>query len=414
VNADFLSKLLEIDFGQAWIFLTDVLRNPATNVTAFALILAAITVVMLVVVLILLLVFMAGGDEEDEEWEEAPTEVAPVTMAEPQVVAPLTPEELQRLKIKRAIATMVWLGIFAAVWIAGGIVSRVDTVCLSCHGDTIHTLRAQEAKGDPHGDVACVSCHETPNVVASVTTMVPARAVHYVGGFVRPSLASGFGTPVANKSCRSCHEAEVASTFTNETRGIKVSHTEPLEARALCSDCHEPRPQTGVIDRFTVGMDPCLRCHDNEAVSAECSFCHTKDVGLAVQTSGDFKAKRHTQDIDCGGCHDQRTCDNCHGIRMPHTMQFMGVGHARPAVEDLWYNGGRTCSRCHTEQSRPCTKCHNRMPSHGVGYMPQGHQSANPYNNGCDQCHGRNAWIRGRNYCGLCHPRYNRRPDSTQ
>jgi len=43
VNTDFITKLLQLDLRQAWIFLTDVLRNPATNVTAFALILAAIT-----------------------------------------------------------------------------------------------------------------------------------------------------------------------------------------------------------------------------------------------------------------------------------------------------------------------------------------------------------------------------------
>ena len=116
----------------------------------------------------------------------------------------------------------------------------------------------------------------------------------------------------------------------------------------------------------------------------------------------------HNSKIDCGGCHSQETCDACHGIRMPHTMAFMGASHARPAVEDLWYNGGRTCSRCHNANNRPCTKCHNTMPSHGADYMPKGHQAADPYNNGCDNCHGKNAWIKGRNYCGLCHPEYDK------
>jgi len=417
VNTDFIAKLLELDFRQAWIFLTDVMRSPATNVTAFALILAAITVVMLVVVLALLLVFMAGGDEEEDEDEYEQADVAqPVLagVAEPAVLAPLTPEELQRQRVKRYIGGLVWALIFAVVWIIGGGVTREDTVCLSCHVKIIHTARVEEAKSDPHAQTDCVSCHETPNFAASVTTAVPGRAIHFVGGFLRPSYAVGYGTPVANSACRACHEDAVTGTYENRTRGIKVSHAEPLEARALCSDCHAPRPQTGVINRFTVGMDPCLRCHDNQVASAECSYCHTKDVGLAVQTRGDFKAKRHDQEIDCSGCHDQKTCDNCHGMRMPHSAAFKGVGHARPAVEDLWYNGGRLCRRCHTETSRPCSKCHNDMPSHGIDYMPKGHQSANPYSNGCDQCHGDRAWIVGRNYCGVCHERYNRPPTRPQ
>lgn len=408
MNSDILKRLLELDLGEAWVFIVDVVRNPATNVTAFALILAAITVVMLVVVLLLLLVFMSGSDEdEDEEAREiAATPVAPVVAAE---VVPLTPEQLRERRVKRTIASLVWLLIFGVVWVVGGTVSRANTLCLSCHAGTIHVLAAQEeTKGDPHGEVACVSCHETPNIVASVTTAVPGRAMHFVGGFVRESYATGYGAPVANRSCAGCHEDILTGVFVNEERGVRVSHAEPLEARALCSDCHTPRPGTGVINRYTVGMDPCMRCHDQEVASAECSFCHTKDVGHAVQTAGTFKPQRHDQKIDCGGCHDQRTCDACHGMRMPHSIDFMGAGHARAGVEDIWFNEGKLCSRCHTDTRRPCTKCHNTMPSHGVDYMPEGHQSADPNNNGCDQCHGKNAWIVGRNYCGLCHPRYDK------
>ena len=38
--------------------------------------------------------------------------------------------------------------------------------------------------------------------------------------------------------------------------------------------------------------------------------------------------------------------------------------------------------------------------------MPKGHQNADPFNNGCDQCHNTTAWMVGRNFCGLCHPQY--------
>lgn len=415
MNSDFLARLLEIDFTEVWIFIVDVMRSPASNVTAFAMILAAITVVMLIVVLVLLMFFLGGESEYEEDEDGAEPVQAPVAIA-PKVApapVPLTPEEIQRRKVKRTISSLVWLLIFAAVWMVGGFVSRQDTLCVSCHGNTIHQLRLDEVASDPHGKVACASCHETPNIVAGITTAVPGRAVHFVAGFVREPAARGYGTPVANRSCNGCHQAAISVTTENEVRGVRMSHVEPLEARALCSDCHRPRPQTGVVNRFTVGMDPCMRCHNDEVASAECSFCHTKDVGLAIQARGEITPRQHALEIDCGGCHDQRTCDNCHGIRMPHSIEFKGAGHARAGVEDLWYNGGKMCGRCHTANRRSCQNCHNTMPSHGLS-MRESHKSADPDNNGCVQCHDKNQWIVGRHYCGLCHPQYNRQDKTTQ
>ena len=92
---------------------------------------------------------------------------------------------------------------------------------------------------------------------------------------------------------------------------------------------------------------------------------------------------------------------------MPHTVAFMGTGHARPAVEDLWYNGGRMCKRCHTATRRPCVACHkNPFTGHPPSYMIEGHKNANPYSNGCDACHSEMAWVNGRNFCGNCHPKW--------
>jgi hypothetical protein len=106
---------------------------------------------------------------------------------------------------------------------------------------------------------------------------------------------------------------------------------------------------------------------------------------------------------DCGGCHDQTACDSCHGIRLPHTQEFMAYAHAREGVEDIWYNGGRTCAKCHNDASRPCTLCHKgRFPSHGTKFAPI-HSNGSPTGVGCDNCHAEMSYRPGRNFCELCH-----------
>ncbi len=339
---------------------------------------------------------MGGDDEEDVDGagdaSDLPKQPAPPTVPEG--------PEPRRLPLYATLG--LWGLAFALVWVAGGLVSRTDQMCVSCHIDgSIHALRIQAPAEDPHGAVECVSCHETGGLVASATTKVPWRAAHFVRGYLEDGGAKGYGSPVANSTCLACHRVEVASTQVDPERGIRVSHTEPLEQGALCNDCHRPRPNTGVIDRYTVGMDPCLRCHDGEQASAECDLCHTKDIGLAVQASSVVKPRAHQDIVRCEGCHKLDTCDACHGVRLPHSSAFMNGGHARQAVEDIWYNNGQVCNRCHTKNRRSCGNCHrNQFPSHPESYMPKGHQSADPYNNGCTQCHDYLEWMHGRNFCG--------------
>jgi len=413
---EYINRILELDFKETYTFLSSVLRDPSSNITVFALLLGALTILVLLIILALVIIF-SGGEEEYEEYdgeEDGETPTISGVAAQPVVATvPVAAEEpaaapVARTPLAAAIAAAMWLAVIAAVWVGGGYVSGQDAICVSCHIDgSVHVARLQEPKSDPHSAVKCVYCHETSNVVESLTTAVPARAVHYVAAMVRESLTTGYGVPVANRSCAGCHAKALVATTDNPVRGLRMSHAEPLEARALCSDCHEAHVDTGVVDRFITGMEPCMRCHDQEIASAECTVCHSKDVGNAVRSRSTMKPRAQVVDISCDGCHSQDRCDACHGIRMPHTQEFKTAMHAREAVEDIWRNGGRACKRCHTPTRMPCSRCHKgTFPGHPPNYMPKGHQSADPFNNGCDTCHNSNAWIAGRNFCGLCHPQY--------
>jgi hypothetical protein len=413
VTSDYIDRLLELDFGQLALMISGVLRDPSSNFTVFVLFLAAVTIVLLLVIVALVLVF-TGGDEEYEEYEEYGDYVETDEEAEARLaaVAERAAEAKAKAERRRRLApvmALAWLGIAAVVWMAGGYVSGRDAICVSCHedGSLLHTTRYTEPEADPHSGTRCIACHETSNWLAGVTVAVPGRAAHYINGVLTDADTSGYGVPVANNSCAGCHRRSLGETIESEDRGLRMSHAEPLESKALCSDCHAMHPGSGVVDRYTVGMDPCMRCHDQQTASAECSYCHTKDIGYALRSRTFLEPKIQVVDISCGGCHDEGPCDACHGTRMPHTAEFKGAFHAREAVEDIWDNGGRTCRRCHTNTRRSCTQCHKgTFPTHPPGYMPKGHQNADPLNNGCDQCHWQNAWIRGRNFCGLCHEQW--------
>lgn len=405
-----LDRLMQVDPRLLWPFIVDVLKNPGTQPAAFAAVLGGIAILTLLLVMAVVLVSMsAGGDDEDEYYyeddEEAPISVVPV------VVEPEEPEEPEepRTPMARWLFTTLWIAAFAAVWIVGGIVSERDAVCLSCHGSQpYHVARNNPKLKDPHRKVSCVACHEGGNAVTRVTTAVPLRGVHYVFGMLgRGTTAREYGTPVANRSCASCHKKALSGTIVNASQGVRMSHAEPLRAKAQCADCHATHKDTGVTDAVTVGMAPCLRCHNQQQASAKCEYCHTKDIALAVRSRGAVQPRVHsTVDWKCSSCHtDQTRCNRCHGTSMPHTEAFKNGGHAREAVLDIWLNNGQGCKRCHGPNHRPCQACHTgTFPAHGSPSWLKDHQAADPNQNGCDNCHGYRAWMAGRNFCEDCHP----------
>jgi len=408
VNDDLVTRLLEVTPGQLWALIVGVLLNPSSNPTAFMLVLALITGVVLLIVLVLVLIVLRESARMEPQAEGA---VPPRAQdAAERDAEPPTPPTSTAREVRWYVTQAVWIVIFGVVWVAGGYVSGRDAVCLSCHADdSIHTARFEAPQTDPHVSVRCVYCHETAHPVATLTTAVVSRAVHITSVAFDETSGAGYGAPTPNRACAYCHSGQISVTTENQERGVRMSHAEPLEAGALCGDCHVPHSGTGVVDRYTVGMDPCMRCHDAQIASARCEDCHTKDFGFAVRARSAVEPRAHVDQVECGACHDEvRECDVCHGLRLPHTREFMGPGHARVAVEDIWFNDGRTCQGlCHTPTRRPCMRCHQgTFPSHPSPSFAREHQAADPFNNGCDQCHGYLEWRRDRNFCANCHPRY--------
>jgi hypothetical protein len=404
---EYLEGLISLDLRNVVSFVGEVIDNPLGNVQASLLLL--IVVVLLTLLAIVLAIYFIGFGGDDTEGSGAAVKREAPRPRAPKGQVPrreLTPQE-KRLRVLSAVA-FGSVAVIAALLLAG-VTTGLDSMCLSCHtGDMPHVARLDDESADPHVRVECVRCHEATGVLGTVTSSVPGRLAHFATG-IAGTGSKGYGVPVATAGCLSCHGGVRDGVMENKQRGLRVSHREPLEARATCVDCHEMQKTTGIVGGWTVGMSACLRCHDGKQASAECSSCHTKDIAFAVHVNFDPQPRRLVPDKRCYTCHEQARCDSCHGVTMPHTADFKSIEHPRAATLDIWYNGGRACKKCHTETRNSCKKCHkNSGPGHPVPDWARLHALAPPYAGygGCNGCHGYLAKIPSRNFCGVCHERY--------
>lgn len=414
---EFLSGL-----PQVFTSLQTIMLNPTSNLTVAFLLYGTIGLVLLVVLVGAILALLgpdeatarpaaadgsAPSDEAFEQLEVGETyegvegagEAAapggkPAKVKVP--VPPLSPRT--RIAVAAVAAVIV-----ALAWAVTGYTTSDPAVCKECHWAASQHATAP-AGTDPHAGVSCVACHEHGGVVGRFTTDVPARLMHFADTQSGTAPMDEYGRVTA-AACTGCHAAALAGVQVDETRGLKVSHREPMAASATCTDCHALR--SGVVSAHNAGMTPCLRCHDAKRASAECGTCHDQNAGSAARARTVSFAAVQIPEVSCGGCHNEkRDCDWCHGLRLPHTVEFMQYAHARAGAVDFWYNGGKTCSRCHTATRRPCQQCHGGMlgKGHGTGkpWLPRGHQKASAA--ACDTCHAQFARQARRDFCrDVCH-----------
>ncbi|MEI8080975.1 MAG: hypothetical protein WCI74_03930 [Actinomycetes bacterium] len=362
----------------------DVLREPASN-PAMAALLVGIISVLLLIVLVTIMLFIMRPDVEDLPVPEGAQGVG----GQPAVT---------RSKGPSPAVILVIFAVFGVLWVAAGWTSGDNSVCVSCHQGSVHA----SATNDPHASTRCVSCHEQGGAAVQLTVGLPGRVVHLVQGKTNPAAARRYGSPISSTGCVTCHREQIAKTTTDEKLGLIVSHSEPLAAGAQCVDCHAL--VAGAVTAQTIGMSTCLRCHDGKKAQAICSECHVADPSQAIRAKNvERTARVLIPTPDCGACHfDQRRCDSCHGMRMPHSQEFILWGHARQGVVALWDNGGAPCNKCHTADRRPCTKCHQPFLQHPPLWK-QAHQGA-AWGNSCS-CHRWDVSLHnGMNFCQVCHP----------
>jgi len=376
-------------------YLIYILLNPTFNLKAALLLYGILGVLLLIILVVGVIIFMRSPEEDRVSESAAGHPQPPARRVEVRRQPMGTPG---RLAIAAAVVVLI-----GAAWAITGYTTSNPAVCKGCHGAGSEHAKAPEGS-DPHGSTSCVSCHEPGGTVGRYLTGVPARLLHFADSQSAAPQPGEYGR-VTVVACSSCHEAALVGVATNETRGLKVSHSEPLAASATCVDCH--KLSAGVVGAHNAGMAPCLRCHDEKQASAECVTCHEEKAASAARARTTSFADVQIPEVSCGGCHDEKQeCDWCHGgVRLPHSLEFQMYAHARAGAVDFWYNGGNTCAPCHNASKRPCQKCHGALLGNAHGTEPWlagGHKTAPA--EACDTCHKTYAYAATRDFCkDLCH-----------
>jgi len=263
-----------------------------------------------------------------------------------------------RRRHRKASAWFIFSLMVGLLFAAAGtlyVSTSANEYCTSvCHG---MAEASSTWKGSLHKDVACVRCHEgrfALTAPAGLSSRV--RSVYLA--------ASGSATnprPIPSSRCLECHRDVVEKTLVGP-EFVRISHKEIVAAGSDCTDCHAGQGHSE--GSLSEGMPACLRCHDDQKASAACPTCHPKgdeaSISSPVKKFGSpvlLPAR-----IDCGGCHEQTKCDNCHGIRMPHPDGFATPKqHAKLAAFE---KKDVRCAKCHAVND--CVgPCHGGFDAHG-------------------------------------------------
>ncbi|MCL2379846.1 MAG: hypothetical protein FWC81_03580, partial [Coriobacteriia bacterium] len=252
-----------------------------------------------------------------------------------------------------------------------------ETFCTACHNSP-HEAVADWEVVEAHSDLSCVSCHEPGNVVQGLTINLFPRSIHVINGSLadpddRDALNPSTYGAVLQNACESCHSGQLENPIFKSRPDrvtLRVSHAEPLDAGMPCVQCHifSPAQESQLIQ---TGMQTCISCHNGERARVECVVCHVnppaetrqRDIGTVWS-----RALIHDRpDARCYDCHDPRSCDDCHGTRVPHSEDYMNTSDPATVMihaYDYWRIGDQ-CYICHFPDSVTtqlgaalCSDCH--------------------------------------------------------
>lgn len=357
-----------------------ILSNPTSNLPAAAILLASIVLLLLMAIVVIGLFLMY----------ERPRTSEPLTR-------PVVPPKPQVSLDVRLMSAVRWSALAIVLIVLLSRAATLDVVCMSCHAsapkDPQPFVRAE------HQAVACARCH-APGVVAGrvvlAVQMMSDVDAHLFGG------APGVARYAGAQTCLSCHSA-IEETFVGDR--IRVSHLEFAFDRTFrCIDCHSSvgHGATGSpSDRPRMSL--CLRCHNGSVASSECQVCHVGDVAGANGVSIlDYPRVELGPVTTCRGCHSVESCNECHGLELPHPTNFVeGEVHGPLAA----FGRRAVCNRCH--DSADCAvACHigasDPSDAHAKTWRTDhGNSGSVATQRQCRQCHNK-ANFR----CNMCHSGY--------
>ena len=171
-----------------------------------------------------------------------------------------------------------------------------------------------------------------------------------------------------------------------------------------CAVCHPANThEPDKINKPT--MSRCFICHGlgAEAIApGSCETCHPPGMRQEPDShlQGDWVSMRHSEQapedqFECLTCHEQQTCDSCHGTEMPHPDEFKEELHPLVYFEDP-----QLCENCHAQpvdRRDLCDTCHHPQGPKDEGWVAFHPTAVKDLGAGtCFQCHSDQT-------CRTCH-----------
>jgi hypothetical protein len=221
-----------------------------------------------------------------------------------------------------------------------------------------------------------------------------------------PGASVVVSSPAANEFlyCTDCH-GDFDKVFTEGlVKDLKFTHAMHFSKVADCSVCHPP--ETHVPDRINKPtMSRCFTCHGTTKtaiVLSTCTTCHPPDIPQKPTShlTSTWLPGGHTKEATkdqflCLTCHQQKFCQSCHVLAMPHPAGWAELPHAQTFFADPG-----VCTQCHVRTPQTydyCDRCHHPQGPKDVAWRAY-HPTAVTTSGAdtCFQCHADQT-------CRTCH-----------
>ena len=293
-------------------------------------------------------------------------------------------QTVARRRVPPRIVILAVLALAVVVLAAVAAVGSSPRACGACHAMRPY---AEALAKTPHSGVACYGCH-----LDDGWNTWPAFKAREIARMYPAALAgkdvAGPGIRVTRNACLGCHEAVMAKTV--ESAGTRIRHASCAEG-AACDQCHGGTGH-GTATRWVRQpvMDDCVRCHLARNTTVACDTCHADKSTAERLAAGpwqvthgvNWRATHGMGDITvCAVCHPPSKCVQCHGIPLPHPVDF-GRTHGTDAAKPE-----SSCAQCHERKSF-CDVCHGLEMPHPAGFLP-GHSKVakSRTDAACLKCH---------------------------
>lgn len=266
---------------------------------------------------------------------------------------------------RRSIVAIAVAALFLFVGL-GAAATSSSASCGSCH---VMRPFVDSLARSAHSQVHCYDCHleqgawSFPDQKATEwTTMVKASLLGR--GLSGPSV------PMGAAPCLRCHSAVMSGVI--KSGGIRIKHSTCAASPAVCTDCHSAVAH-GASTRWinTPVMEKCVQCHIEKSGPTACDSCHAgksqhdrlRSGPWQVTHGSTWKTTHGLSDLTyCRTCHPADYCVKCHGVPLPHGVDF-GRTHGALSLEP-----GAKCLDCHS-QKLLCDTCHRIPMPHPTGFL---------------------------------------------